>query len=160
MLPAEAPRARRRPRLLLRALIALALGAAALAACGEDEDGGEAGGGPPAGESRLEVTLAPRGAAGGRERMATASCEGEARACEQLEALQPADLYPVDPSTPCTEIYGGPDEVRIRGTLDGEPVNALLTRVNGCEIDRFERLVPLLRELFPGYRPGAALNPL
>lgn len=158
MLPAEAPRARRRPRLLLRALSALALGAAALAGCGNEEGGGDAGDGPPTGESRLEVSLFPRGAAG-RERTAIASCEGEGRACEQLRALVPADLYPVDPATACTEIYGGPDEVRVEGTLDGEPVDALLTRVNGCEIDRFDRLLPLLRELFPGYRPGAALGP-
>ena len=29
------------------------------------------------------------------------------------------------------------------------------TRANGCEIDRFDRITPLLRELFPDYEPGA-----
>ena len=158
MLPAEAPRARRRLRPLVRALSALALAGAALAACGEGEEAGDTSGGPPTGESRLEVILAPRGPEG-PQRRAVASCEGEARGCKQLEALRPTDLYPVDPGTACTEIYGGPDEVRVTGTLDGERVDALLTRVNGCEIDRFERIVPPLRELFPGYRPGRALGP-
>ena len=61
--------------------------------------------------------------------------------------------------TPCTEIFGGPDIATIQGTLRGEPVEAELTRANGCEIERFDRFTPMLRELFPGYRPGSALAP-
>ncbi len=34
----------------------------------------------------------------------------------------------------CTEIYGGPDEAAIAGTLDGQPVDVVITRNNGCGI--------------------------
>jgi hypothetical protein len=49
--------------------------------------------------------------------------------------------------------------VTITGTLDGEAVNAKLTRANGCEIDRFDKFVPVLQELYPDYEPGASLQP-
>lgn len=78
--------------------------------------------------------------------------------CEAVEAL-PADAAdPVPRGTACTEIYGGPDVVRVEGTLRGEEVDARLTRENGCEIHRFDRFLPLLRELFEGYRPGESLG--
>ncbi len=44
----------------------------------------------------------------------------------------------------CTEIYGGPDEAHIVGQIDGEDVDATITRVNGCEIDAWESMVGLL----------------
>jgi len=95
---------------------------------------------------------------------ATVECAGsgaapEGRACELVESLSPADLDPVPPDMACTQIYGGPDTLEITGTLEGEPVDAVLTRENGCEIARFDAWAPLLRELFPGYRPGASLSP-
>jgi len=95
---------------------------------------------------------------------ATVECAGsgaasEDRACELIESLSPADLYPVPPDVACTEIYGGPDTLEVTGTLRGQPVDAVLTRENGCEIARFDAWMPLLRELFSGYRPGASLSP-
>ena len=62
------------------------------------------------------------------------------------------------PGPACTEIYGGPDTLSIKGTIDGEPVDATFTRANGCEIERFDRFAELLKELFPDYRPGAAIT--
>ncbi|MBA2240499.1 MAG: hypothetical protein H0W09_04545 [Solirubrobacterales bacterium] len=59
----------------------------------------------------------------------------------------------------CTELYGGPDEAEISGRIDGDELQATLTRANGCEIERFDAALPLLRELFPGYEPGASLGP-
>jgi len=73
--------------------------------------------------------------------------------------LGPTDFAPTDPQTPCTEIYGGPDELDVRGYVAGETVEAKFTRRNGCEIDRFETLMPVLKEEFPGYEPGASLAP-
>ncbi len=52
------------------------------------------------------------------------------------------DGLPADQA--CTEIYGGPDEARIVGEIDGEAVDATITRSNGCEIDAWESLVGLL----------------
>lgn len=66
-----------------------------------------------------------------------------AGACERLadrEVVQrlvegpPADRI-------CTEIYGGPQEATITGTLAGQPVDARVTRNNGCEIDTWDRML-------------------
>lgn len=38
----------------------------------------------------------------------------------------------------CTEIYGGPDEAAITGTLDEQPVDVVITRNNGCGIDDWD----------------------
>lgn len=40
----------------------------------------------------------------------------------------------------CTEVFGGPSVATIRGTIDGEPVDASLDRRDGCAIDRWDRL--------------------
>jgi hypothetical protein len=44
----------------------------------------------------------------------------------------------------CTEIYGGPQEARIVGMVDGRRVWATLSRRNGCEIARWSRVSPWL----------------
>lgn len=38
----------------------------------------------------------------------------------------------------CTEIYGGPDEATITGTLDEQPVDVVITRNDGCGIDDWD----------------------
>lgn len=132
-------------------VIAIAL-SAGLAGCGDD--------GPPeaptAGTS-LTITLDVDGPGGEDSETRDVACEAGAdeSACAGLDL----DTFaPVPADTACTEIYGGPDEVEVTGTVAGSPVEALLTRGNGCEIERFERLLPLLEELFPEYLPGSALG--
>ena len=44
----------------------------------------------------------------------------------------------------CTEIYGGPDEAFISGEINGQSIDATISRSNGCEIDRWEKLVGLI----------------
>ena len=51
----------------------------------------------------------------------------------------PEALEPLPPDSVCTQIYGGPEEAEVVGTLNGEQVNATFSRQNGCEIDRFDR---------------------
>jgi hypothetical protein len=70
-------------------------------------------------------------------------------ACEALAgaaSLDPDPLAPVPPDVACTEIYGGPQTAVVEGTLDGQPVRIELSRVNGCEIDRWDAVIPLLAE--------------
>jgi hypothetical protein len=157
VLPAEAHRAPGAPVVLARALIlGAALAVALVAGCGDEEDDGET---EPAGSgTELTITLDADGQGGEPEVTETVTCEASAEGtpCARLQA---ADLAPLDPATPCTEIYGGPDVAIIEGTLDGEEVSAALNRSNGCEIERFDRVTPLLHELFPGYEPGASLRP-
>jgi len=134
-------------RLAPTVLVALAL----LAACGGTDDGAADAGGPTA----LEIALWPAGEGQGTAVVATLTCDpaggdlpDPAAACAALAAEADA-LEPVGPDIACTEIYGGPEEARITGTLDGVEVAVRLSRVDGCEIDRWERLRPLL----PAYEP-------
>jgi len=41
----------------------------------------------------------------------------------------------------CTEIYGGPDTATITGTLEGEPVDTVIDRANGCGIAEWDDLL-------------------
>ncbi|MGF0174842.1 SSI family serine proteinase inhibitor [Streptomyces sp. Marseille-Q5077] len=53
----------------------------------------------------------------------------------------------------CTMQYGGPATAHVTGTWAGRPVDARYDRSNGCEIDRWDRLVPLLPDLRRQGRP-------
>ncbi len=54
---------------------------------------------------------------------------------------------PVPPDSLCTMQYGGPATARVTGTWAGRPVDATYDRGDGCEIARWDRLVPLLPDL-------------
>ena len=66
-------------------------------------------------------------------------------ACRALQAHGAAALPPVRKDVACTQIYGGPQKATITGTWQGRPVRSSLSRVNGCEISRWD----LLRGLLP-----------
>ena len=160
MLPAKAHGRRRAALIVARALTAGVAALALLAAgCGDDDDSSRYGSGKPAEGPYLEVTLDPDGKGGEPEQVAIAGCSDGASGCAELEQLSPADFEPVEPGVACTQIYGGHDVVMLEGSLDGEDVSATFTRENGCEIDRFERIAPLLQALFPDYKPGSSLMP-
>jgi hypothetical protein len=133
--------------------------AALLAGCGDDDESGA--GEPSAAATELRIELDRDGAGGEAAESAAVSCDGAGgdEACAPVGDLPPDPAAPVPPDTACTELYGGPDLLTITGTLEGEAIDAEFTRENGCEIERFDRWVPLLRELFPGYRPGEAIAP-
>lgn len=160
----------RRPAALLTAtaLVVVAAG------CGGGDGGGSGSGGgydggsgtpPRSGDdpTRLTVTVYPEGRGAGGAQTAKMSCgagePSDAEACEAIDALPDDAVDPVPPGVACTEIYGGPDVVELRGALRGTGVDTVLTRENGCEIDRFDAFTDLLRALFPRYEPGAPLAP-
>ena len=152
----NANRKRAAPPLRRLVLIALAALLALVASgCGGDDDE-PAGGDTPA--TSLEVALDVDGSTGsGEPQTAEVECPG-ADGCEALADVSAADFEPVGPNEACTEIFGGPETATIEGTLDGEEVDATFNRANGCEIERFGRFVPLLRALFPDYRPGGEIK--
>ncbi|MFJ4469778.1 SSI family serine proteinase inhibitor [Streptomyces sp. NPDC089424] len=68
-------------------------------------------------------------------------------ACQALEreTRWGQDVFaPVPRDTMCTMQYGGSATARVTGTWAGRPVDATFDRSNGCEISRWDRLVPLL----------------
>ncbi|WP_411070722.1 SSI family serine proteinase inhibitor [Streptomyces sp. cmx-4-25] len=69
------------------------------------------------------------------------------RACERLDRLAAADedpFRPVPEDQVCAQVYGGPVLARVTGTWRGHEVDARFSRANGCEIDRWENLEPVL----------------
>jgi hypothetical protein len=65
-------------------------------------------------------------------------------ACDVLERAGKRALPAVPKDQICTQIYGGPQTARITGTWRGTPVDATLSRTNGCEIARWDALRGLL----------------
>lgn len=54
---------------------------------------------------------------------------------------------PVPDGTICTMQYGGDATAHVTGTWGGRPVDATYSRSDGCQIARWDRLVPLLPDL-------------
>ena len=137
-------------RLLAMAVLGLVLGASC--GGGADPEAGERGREPDDGTAAattLEVTVWPRGR-DGEERRATLECDPPGgthpapdAACAALADHRDA-LEPVPRDVACIEIYGGPARAKVSGTLAGEPVSAVLSRHNGCEIARWDALEPVL----------------
>ena len=75
-----------------------------------------------------------------------------AGACETLErgTRWGRDTFaPVADGSICTLQYGGPATAHVTGTWAGRPVDASYSRGDGCEIARWERMVPVLPRLRP-----------
>jgi hypothetical protein len=117
----------------------------ALAGCGEDAETAA-----PAATTELVVRLdrdGPQGPAAAKELRVTCGDADASAACRAAERLKPRDFSPVPDNVACTEIFGGPQTARISGTLRGERVSATFSRANGCEINRWETVAPLLAEV-------------
>ena len=63
-----------------------------------------------------------------------------AAACRALHAHGAKALPPVRKDVACTQIYGGPQKATISGTWQGQRVRSSFSRVNGCEISRWDQL--------------------
>ncbi|MGW2209574.1 SSI family serine proteinase inhibitor [Streptomyces sp. NPDC001781] len=111
---------------------------------------------PPLPEDRTgdHLTLVVRGAGPGRDGVRQLFCHPEggdhpdpAAACRVLdkETQWGRDTFaPVPPDSVCTMIDGGPATAHVTGSWAGRPVDADFSRRDGCEIARWDRLVPFL----------------
>ena len=94
--------------------------------------------------TRLVVEVRPTEAGRVRRRVVTELPPGVTR----------ADFAPTPPDIACAEIYGGPATARVHGVLDGKPLRAAFSRINACEMQRWDRVSALLGPV-PGVRgPG------
>jgi hypothetical protein len=75
-----------------------------------------------------------------------------AQACTALAAAGPDPLAPLPKEMACTQVYGGPQTATVAGTWDGVAVAADLDRTDGCQIARWDALLPVLQ---PGAAPDA-----
>ncbi|GGZ05025.1 hypothetical protein CP967_16570 [Streptomyces nitrosporeus] len=103
--------------------------------------------------TRLTVTVSESGnpAANGTFELecdpAAGSHPAAQRACDLLDRAAEAGenpFVPTDRNAMCTMQVGGPAAARVEGTWQGEPVDARFSQANGCEISRWNNLVPLL----------------
>lgn len=138
-------------RLLLTAALSLAVlaaGPTAAQAC-------PPGAGPGAAERaahRLTVTVTGTGGAGDGTYTLKCAPNGGTHsspdaACERLDQLAAAGTNPFRPVTRgamCTQQYGGPETARVKGRWQGQPVDATFSRTDGCQISRWNSLVPVL----------------
>lgn len=113
------------------------------------EDSLAAGGGISRADNDLEIEI-DRGDGSGPERY-TLTCVGVVEgdhpraeeACEHLKAMD-EPFAPIPDDAVCTQIYGGPETAHVTGLWRGEPVDLELSRTDGCRVDQWERLGPLL----------------
>lgn len=148
----------------LRRRCSLIVAAALLAGCGSDgDDEPAAGAAPPVmlsiryddGNGRVrkgDLTCTPS------EQRATGSLAGRApvaRQCSHARDIAPMLTQPPPAGRACTEVYGGPEVVRITGTIGGRAVDRRFGRTNGCEIADFARIAGALG--LAGRRPAQAI---
>ncbi|GAA3809163.1 SSI family serine proteinase inhibitor [Streptomyces chiangmaiensis] len=60
---------------------------------------------------------------------------------------------PVPPRSLCTMQYGGPATAHVTGVWAGRPVDAHYSRADGCQISRWNDLVPVLPDVRSQYPP-------
>ena len=65
-------------------------------------------------------------------------------ACRKLDFLTRSAFRPVPKDAVCTMVYGGPAQALVRGKFRGNRVWAQFRLRDGCEIERWNRLVPVL----------------
>lgn len=113
-----------------------------LAACGEDDER------PAATSSLAELTVVVDADGSDPEspRTTTVSCDApeDSDVCREVATIARKTFEPTPGNVACTELYGGPETATVKGTLRGERVDAKFTRVNGCEIARWQDAAALL----------------
>jgi hypothetical protein len=116
-------------------LAVVSIGFLLVAGCGDETP--EPAAAPP---TALTITVWPKGRDAGDPTTRSLECDAGSsdRTCAGLERLGADAFAPVGQDAVCTEIYGGPAEARVTGTIKGTPVDATLSRANGCEIARWE----------------------
>ncbi|MEU5087240.1 SSI family serine proteinase inhibitor [Streptomyces sp. NPDC021356] len=103
------------------------------------------------------LTVTVRHAGGGRDGTYELYCHprggshpdarGACRVLDRTTRWGRDTFAPVPDDSACTLQYGGPATARVTGTWAGRPVDAAYDRRDGCEIDRWNRLVPVLPDL-------------
>ncbi|GGY50150.1 SSI family serine proteinase inhibitor [Streptomyces xanthochromogenes] len=69
------------------------------------------------------------------------------QACDKLDSVTTwgkDPFAPVPKDRACTFVYGGAATAHVTGSWAGRPVDATYSRTNGCEISRWDNLVPVL----------------
>lgn len=133
-------------------MLVLPLVVASAAACGSNEANVRPQGQPSTRVSAtvLTVTVTPKSGADPREWTLKCDPPGGShpdakKACAALTKAE-HPFKPTPKNRMCTQIYGGPQQAKIHGTWQGTKVDASYSRKNGCEINRWNALKPVLNQ--------------
>lgn len=74
-------------------------------------------------------------------------------ACARLEAVG-GPVGPVPEGQMCSMVYGGPQTAHVTGRWHGRPVDETYRRTDGCEVARWNRMMPALPAPGPMAQPG------
>lgn len=123
--------------------------AALLVGCGSSKDGSKpsAPNAPVAADLSFSYRAGPSAKTDRVDLACPAASDRLPAACRELEAVPSETFDKVPPGRACTEIYGGPETLRVVGRIGGSRVDSRFSRINGCEISRWDALAPLLEEL-------------
>jgi len=129
-----------------RSRLGLALAGLAIVAtgCGSDEQ-------PEEWIAHLTISVMKDQKA--KEKSAVLICPGRTShdrdVCAALDVVAPRVFQPVPEDRVCTMIYGGPATATIRGTYgeDNDLADASFNQQNGCEIGRWNQILPVLKAL-------------
>jgi hypothetical protein len=123
----------------------LAAAALAVTACGSDEPATTTSNGL----ANLTVTLDNDGPKGQPAKELKLTCDraSDSPACKTVATITQSDLAPTPKDMACTMIFAGPETATITGTLRGSAVDAKFSRRDGCEVQRWKRVQPLLAEV-------------
>jgi hypothetical protein len=123
----------------MRRLLGLLLVTAALAGCGGDDEE-QASAPPAAADTQLTVEV---GGAGVDRQTFELDCVADPCPDGKLDKLA-ALTAQRDQAQACTQLYGGPEEAHVTGTLRGERVDLTIDRADGCGIAAYEALFEAL----------------
>ena len=119
----------------------------ALAGCGSDDPNPSAPGQDQLAQLVITVDDDGEGGAAARELELTCAEPTDSTACGAVAGVSARDLAPTPSDTACTQLFGGPETATIKGQIRGEDVDATFSRSDGCEIERWKRVEPLLAEV-------------
>lgn len=113
--------------------------------CGTEDEAEQPAASPALADLRVAVDPDGKGPQDASTKTVRCSAAGDSALCGDVAALRLTDLEPAGEAVACTQQYGGPETATITGTLRGERVDLKFSRVNGCEISRWEAAGALLR---------------
>ncbi|CAL9493199.1 MULTISPECIES: SSI family serine proteinase inhibitor [Streptomyces] len=136
------------------ALTLTSLAATLLSLAGAPKEAFAEGRGGESSRPADKLTFDVSGSGSGRDGSYTLRCHpaggdhpAPVRACAALDRATSGGRDPFTPvaaDATCTMIYGGPATARVTGTWHGRDVDARFGRDNGCEVARWNSLVPAL----------------
>jgi hypothetical protein len=111
-------------------------------------------------DASLKIVMSTQGVTGSQELVlecvdskptARSTVSNPDAACAALAKSGDVVFFaPPNPNRACTQQYGGPQQARVTGTLNGKPVDKVFSLTDGCRIAEWQAMQPLFGDFGPG----------